>query len=296
MIRARLFVVPVYVMFLSLIMAVSSGCACHVEVNNLPSPTPSVIVPAEDATPGPSTDTSSTPVLPDEPVADANTSEPDAVASPDVTSRADASVDTVDRADATSEEPVPTAMGAMVISSARCRDGAMHLPATMFGPQVTVWHLCYTTPAPVMGAADRSRPLAITFTRRNLATGEAVPLIRIEAPRTANPWTASAAIALRAPDELPLFNAILEYAPENRPQAVSVQGSALAEIGALRLWSVQEAGEKTSFTPRLLADQCLNEPEVSTHAPQGDWFPSGLDCPSLNLGRCLPGPFHCVRP
>ena len=127
----RLLVLPVYLMFLSLVMLVMSGCSCTFEVqNHLSSSDGAVNTAPNDRSPELAVtdvviDDVTPPHLPDADVtrlpnlSDSGRSED--ASRVDVASSTDAlSADVAD--------PMPTQ--AMIVESLRCRDGTMRLPAT----------------------------------------------------------------------------------------------------------------------------------------------------------------------
>ncbi len=185
---------------------------------------------------------------------------------------------------------------ARVLAPTTCHGRTLRLPDAFYARGVTAWHLCYVTEDPHAhpdGGVTPPRPASVTFELGHDGSFDLDPIVDAPAPRTANPWTTSVAIAI--PDDItnPRFNVmdVLDGEGAAFLWALDVDGlGGLRTRGTLRAWRVGPDGQQTEVPLQPLFAACDGMIGPSEFPPCG-YVPQGL-CPAA-LAGCAPGPYHC---
>lgn len=185
---------------------------------------------------------------------------------------------------------------ARVLAPSTCHGRTLRLPDVFYARGVTAWHLCYVTEDPHAhpdGGVTPPRPASVTFELGHDGSFDLDPVVDAPAPRTANPWTTSVAIAI--PDDItnPRFNVmdVLDGDSGAFLWALDIDGlGGLHARGTLRAWRVGPDGQQTEVTLQPLFAACDGMIGPSEFPPCG-YVPLGL-CPAT-LTSCAPGPYHC---
>lgn len=192
----------------------------------------------------------------------------------------------------------PSSFGfeASVLAPTTCHGRTLRLPDSFRQRGLTAWHLCYVTPDPRdRGDAGEMavRPASVRFEVGRDTGFELEPVVSVLAPRTANPWTASVALALPDTILVPRFNVRQELPLPSTGflWALDTDGAGgLRSRGLLRAWRVGPDGQQTEVTleQRFAACGGLVGP---TGFPSGNYVPQGM-CPAAIMS-CPPHRYHC---
>lgn len=196
-----------------------------------------------------------------------------------------------------SDVPIVETYPALVLSPTTCHGRTLRLPDTFFRAGLLAWHFCYVTPDPREredGGAAPMRPASVCV-QAGVSDGVSplLPMITASAPTSANPWTASVAVALPASTSVPRFN-VRQDPPmgfSGIVWALDADGrGGLRRRGNLRVWRVAADGQQMEvpLDERFLV---CGGARVAQEMPSGAYVPHG-SCPTA-LRTCEPGPFHC---
>lgn len=193
--------------------------------------------------------------------------------------------------------PMLDAYPSIVLSPTTCHGRTLHLPDTFFQAGLVAWHFCYVTPDPREredGGAVPMRPASICLQAGvSDSVSSLLPMVTASAPLTANPWTASVAVALPVAISVPRFN-VRQDPPmgfSGIVWALDTDGrGGLRERGNLRVWRVAADGQQMEvpLDERFLT---CGGARTAPDMPSGAYVPHG-SCPTT-LRTCESGPFHC---
>ncbi len=193
--------------------------------------------------------------------------------------------------------PVSEMFQSAVLSPTTCHGRTLNLPNTFFQPGLAAWHFCYVTPDPhdrEDGGAAPMRPASVSFqVGRGDSVSTLLPMVTASAPLTANPWTASVAVALPTNFNLPRFNVRQDPPIGLLGVLWALDGDGrggLRERGTLRVWRVAADGQQMEVLLAELFLVCGGSRALSD-MPTGNYVPQGM-CPTV-LMSCMPGPYHC---
>lgn len=185
----------------------------------------------------------------------------------------------------------------VVLSPTTCHGRTLNLPNTFFQPGLAAWHFCYVTPDPrdrEDGGAAPMRPASVSFqVGRGDSVAALLPMVMASAPLTANPWTASVAVALPTDFSLPRFNVRQDPPIGLLGVFWALDGDGrggLRERGTLRVWRVAADGQQMEVLLDELFLVCGGT-QALAGMPSGNYVPQGM-CP-MPLMACMPGPYHC---
>lgn len=190
------------------------------------------------------------------------------------------------------------AFEARVLAASTCHGRTLRLPDSFRQRGLVAWHFCYVTEDPRV-AADAGhltvRPASVRFEVGRDGSLSLEPMVSASAPRTANPWTSSVAVAL--PDTImnPRFNVRNDFLSEGGGAVWALDQAAngnLLSRGMLRAWRVDAEGQQTEVPLQPLFSICGGTMGPSAY-PAGNYVPQGM-CPAV-LAMCAPGPYHCQR-
>ncbi len=196
-----------------------------------------------------------------------------------------------------SDVPIVETYPAVVLSPTTCHGRTLRLPDTFFQAGLMAWHFCYVTPDPREredGGVAPMRPASISVQAGvNDGASSLLPMVTASAPTSANPWTASVAVALPAAISAPRFN-VRQDPPMGFAGvvwALDADGrGGLRERGNLRVWRVAADGQQMEvpLDERFLV---CGGGRVAQDMPNGAYVPHG-SCPTA-LRTCGSGPFYC---
>ncbi|MFA6429896.1 MAG: hypothetical protein WCV84_05375 [Patescibacteria group bacterium] len=232
---------------------------------------------------------------------DAASSQSDAIPtdSPDVYIRRDPH----DFADAPTGEEADRleTVHAEVISASQCHGRNMAATNTFVGyarDGLSVWHLCYRTPSTDTSSLppdQRPRSSRVLFYWYNTILRAYQEVGAVDAPRTANPWTANLLIAL--PHGRPAtFNAGNIRTGMAADYLYAVQenvlpNGALELNGQMQVWRVNADGTQTVAAPALL---CRDPASRNNAVASRSFFRPNLDCTApVSLASCAPVEHDC---
>lgn len=196
-----------------------------------------------------------------------------------------------------SDVPIVETYPALVLSPTTCHGRTLRLPDAFFRTGLLAWHFCYVTPDPREredGGVAPMRPASVCV-QAGVSDGVSslLPMVTAPAPTSANPWTASVAVALPASTSVPRFN-VRQDPPTGFSGivwALDADGrGGLRQRGNLRVWRVAADGQQMEvpLDERFLV---CGGARVMQEMPSGAYVPHG-SCPTT-LRTCEPGPFHC---
>jgi hypothetical protein len=195
------------------------------------------------------------------------------------------------------DTPMVNAYPAMVLSPTTCHGRTLHLPDMFFQTGLVAWHFCYVTPDPREredGGVAPMRPASICVQAGvSDSAASLLPMVTASAPMSANPWTASVAVALPAFVTVPRFN-VRQDPPmgfSGIVWALDADGQGgLRERGNLRVWRVAADGQQMEVPLDERFLMCGGT-RIAPDMPSGAYVPHGF-CPTT-LRACATGPFHC---
>lgn len=187
---------------------------------------------------------------------------------------------------------------ARVLAPSTCHGRTLRLPDEFYQRGMTPWHFCYVTPDPRLrsdAGPSVVRPTAVSFHLERGVGFALETMVSVPAPRTANPWTASVAVALPDTITVPRFN-VQQILPSEYSGILwaldNDDRGGLRQLGHLRAWRVGPNGEQTEVPLDMQFSICGGT-MGPTGFPAGDYVPEGL-CPDV-LRRCPPHLYHCRR-
>lgn len=201
-----------------------------------------------------------------------------------------------DVASVTDASPSLFGFEARVLAASTCHGRTLHLSDAYYRRGFSAWHLCYVTEDPHTrpdGGMTPPRPASIIFHVGRDSAIDLDPMIDADAPRTANPWTTSVAVAI--PDDIttPRFNVMNVLDTDGILWALDNDAhGGLHARGTLRAWRVGPDGQQTEVMLQPLFSACGGTMGPSGF-PSGNYVPQGL-CPAA-LTSCMPGMYHCVH-
>ncbi|GEM_PF-4401553 len=189
----------------------------------------------------------------------------------------------------------PVVFEARVLAPSTCHGRTLRLSDSFYVRGVTPWHLCYVTEDPrahADGGLAPVRPASVIFEIGRDNALDLDPIIDSDAPRTANPWTTSIAVAIPDDISVPRFN-VMNVLPDGIVWALDHDDhGALRSRGTLRAWRVGPDGQQTEMILHPLYAVC-GGPMGPSGFPAGNYVPQGL-CPAA-LMSCASGPYHCTH-
>lgn len=187
----------------------------------------------------------------------------------------------------------------MALSPTTCHGRTLHLPDAMTEPGWQAFHLCYVTLDSrdrLDGGVGNPRPASLDFGVAAVFPTQLVPVVTALAPTTADPWTASVAVAMPIEIAAPGFNIRHQLPSPREMERIwglnSTGGNGIVVRGTLRLWRVDSNGVQTEVPVQMLFSICGGGIPAGG-MPGALYAPEGV-CPA-GLQSCSPAPYHCRR-